>query len=212
MMKTKLFDLQGKETGTVKLADKIFNVEINKKLLWENVTALLKNKRKGFASTKTKNEVRGGGEKPYRQKGIGWARHGSIRSPIWKGGGVVFGPKPRDYFVRLPKKKKLKALLSSLSDKAKENKVIIIEDLSLESAKTKNFAAILKNINLDKVKTLVGLEKIDKNAKLASRNISHVILKRVDDINCLDVLWADYLLMTKKGLAKLEQRCLTKKS
>ena len=157
-MKTKLFDLQGKETGTVKLADEIFNVEINKKLLWENITALLKNKRKGFASTKTKNEVRGGGEKPYRQKGIGWARHGSIRSPIWKGGGVVFGPKPRDYFVRLPKKKKLKALLSSLSDKAKENKVIIIEDLSLESAKTKNFAAILKNINLDKVKTLVGMD------------------------------------------------------
>lgn len=212
MMKTKLFDLQGKETGTVQLSDKIFNVEINKKLLWENITVLLKNKRKGLASTKTKNEVRGGGEKPYRQKGIGWARHGSIRSPIWKGGGVVFGPKPRDYSVRLSRKKKLKALLSSLSDKAKENKVIIIEDLSLESAKTKNFAAILKNINLEKVKTLVGLEKIDKNAKLASRNISHVILKRVDDINCLDVLWADYFLMTKKGLAKLEQRCLMKKS
>jgi len=211
-METKLFDLHGKEAGKVKLADEIFNLDVNRTLLWENITALLQNKRKGLASTKTKNEVSGGGRKPYRQKGTGWARHGSIRSPIWKGGGVVFGPKPRDYFVRIPKKKRLRALLSSLSEKAKENKIVVIKDLSLESTKTKNFAAILKNINLDRAKTLVGLEKIDSNVKLASRNIPLVIIKRVDDINCLDVLSADYLLITKKGLEKLEQRCLTKRS
>ncbi len=211
-METKLFDLNGKEAGTVKLADKVFNLEVNRTLLWENVTALLQNKRKGSACTKTKNEVRGGGKKPYRQKGIGWARHGSIRSPIWKGGGVVFGPKPRDYFVHIPKKKRLKALLSSLSEKAKENKIVVIEDLNLESPKTKNFAVILKNVNLDNVKTLVGIEKIDSNVKLASRNIPRVTIKRVDDINCLDVLSVEYLLITKRGLEKLEQRCLTKKS
>lgn len=211
-METKLFDLNGKEAGTVKLPDKVFNLEVNRTLLWENVTVLLQNKRKGLACTKTKDEVRGGGKKPYRQKGLGWARHGSIRSPIWKGGGVVFGPKPRDYSVHIPKKKKLKALLSSLSEKAREKKVVVIEDLILQSPKTKNFAAILKNINLENVKTLVGLEKIDSNIKLASRNIPRVTIKRVDDINCLDVLSVEYLLITKKGLEKLEQRCLTKKS
>jgi len=211
-METKLFDINGKEVGTVKLADKIFNLDVNRTLLWENITALLQNKRKGLASTKTKNEVRGGGKKPYRQKGIGWARHGSIRSPIWRGGGVVFGPKPRDYFVHIPKKKRFRALLSSLCEKAKENKIVVIKDLSLASAKTKTFATILKNINLYKAKTLVGVEKIDENIKLASRNIPRVAIKRVDDINCLDVLLADYLLITKKGLEKLEQRCLTKRS
>ena len=211
-METKLFDINGKEVGTVKLADRIFNLDVNRTLLWENITALLQNKRKGLASTKTKNEVRGGGKKPYRQKGIGWARHGSIRSPIWRGGGVVFGPKPRDYYVHIPKKKRLRALLSSLCEKAKENKIVVIKDLSLESAKTKTFATILKNINLYNAKTLVGIEKIDENIKLASRNIPQVTIKRVDDINCLDVLLADYLLITKKGLEKLEQRCLTKKS
>lgn len=211
-METKLFDKQGKEIGKAKLTDKIFNLDVNKTLLWENTTALLKNKRKGFASTKNKAEVRGGGKKPYRQKGIGWARAGTNRSPIWKGGGVVFGPKPRDYSVRMPKKKKLKALLSSLSVKAKENTIFVIEDLNLESPKTKKFSNILKSINLNNVKTLVSVEQIGKNLKLAGRNIPYVSLKRVDDINCLDVLSVDYILITKKGLEKLEQRCTTKKS
>ena len=210
-MKKKVFDKQGKEIGTVELTDKIFKSNINKALLWENVTALLKNRRKGLASTKNKAEVKGGGRKPYRQKGIGWARHGSNRSPIWKGGGVVFGPKPRDYSVSIPKKKKIKALLSSLSTKAKEDKILVIDDLKLESFKTKDFADILKKVNLYNIKTLVGVEEIDKNLRLAGRNIPHVNLKRVTDINCLDVLSADFLLITKKGLDKLEQRCTMKK-
>jgi large subunit ribosomal protein L4 len=211
-MKTKLFNKQGKEIGTAELTDRIFNCTVSKALLWENVTALLKNKRKGLACTKNKAEVAGGGKKPYRQKGIGWARHGTIRSPIWKGGGVVFGPKPRDYSVAMPKKKKLKALLCSLSAKAKENKVAVIEELNLESPKTKIFADILKSINLADVKTLVGVEKINNNLRLAGRNISNVFLRRTTDINCLDVLSADYLLITKKGLELLEKRCVTKKS
>ena len=210
MMQTKLLDKSGKETGKVKLSDKIFKQDINKSLLWENVTALLKNKRRGTASAKNKTEVRGGGKKPYRQKGIGWARHGTTRSPIWRGGGVVFGPKPRNYTVRMPKKKKNKALLSSLSVKAKEEKIMVIENLDLEAPKTKDLAEILRNINLADIKTLIGVDALDKNLKLASRNIPYINLKRVDDINCLDVLAAEYFLLTKKGLDKLEKRCVTK--
>lgn len=210
-MKTKLFDKTGKETGKVTLNDSIFKQDINKALLWENITVLLKNQRKGLASTKNKTEVRGGGKKPHRQKGIGWARAGTIRSPIWRGGGVVFGPKPRDYSVRVPKKKKLKALLSSLSVKAQENRIMVIENLDIETPKTKNLAKILQSINLRDTKILMGVDVISKNVKLAGRNIPYVNLKRVDDINCLDVLSAEYLLVTKKGLEKLEKRCATKK-
>lgn len=210
-MQTKLFNKEGKESGTVELTGTIFAQKINHPLLWEAVDAALKNRRKGLASTKTKAEVRGGGAKPYRQKGIGWARHGSTRSPIWKGGGVTFGPKPRDYSVSMPKKKKMKALLAALSVKAQESRILVIEDLTLETSKTKNFAEILKGINVGKARTLVAVDKVDKNLVLASRNVSNVNLKRADDINCYDVLSVEYLLVTKKGLEKLEQRCATKK-
>jgi large subunit ribosomal protein L4 len=211
MMQTKLFDKTGKESGTIELAGTVFEQKVNQPLLWETVNAVLKSHRKGFASTKTKAEVRGGGAKPYRQKGIGWARHGSTRSPIWKGGGVVFGPKPRDYSVSMPKKKRMKALLASLSVKAQESKILVIEDLTLQTPKTKNFVEILKGINVGTARTLVTVDEMDKNLILASRNISNVSLKKASDINCHDVLSAEYLLVTKKGLEKLEQRCATKK-
>lgn len=211
-METKLFDIQGKEIGTINLSEAIFSQDENDPLIWENVTALLKNRRRGCASTKSKNEVKGGGSKPYRQKGIGWARHGSNRSPIWRGGGVVFGPKPRDYSVSMPKKKRKKALIVSLSTRAKENKIMVIEDLKIEAPKTKMVVDLLKNINLSNVKTLIGVGEINNNLRLACRNIPHVNLKRVNDINCLDVLSAEYVLMTKKGLEELGQRCATKKS
>ncbi len=211
MQKT-LFDKTGKKIGTVTLNDTIFNSNVNKTLLWENVTALMSNRRRGTAHTKTRAEVKGGGSKPWRQKGIGWARHGSIRSPIWRGGGVVFGPRSRDYSTSIPKKKKMKALISSLSAKAKENKIFVVEDLDLEAPKTKVFADILKNINITKEKTLIGVDKINQNLKLAGRNIPYVYIKKVDDINCLDILSAQCFVMTKKGLEKLEQRCATKRS
>jgi large subunit ribosomal protein L4 len=210
-MQTKLFDRNGKESGTIELGENIFNQKINKALLWEAINAIRDNRRKGCASTKTKAEVRGGGKKPWRQKGIGWARHGSIRSPIWKGGGVVFGPKPRDYSSSISKKKKIGALLASLSAKAHENKVLVIEELDLTTPKTKNFAQIIKDIKIDKAKTLVAVDEVNKNTLLASRNVPNVDLKKANDINCYDVLNAEYLLITQKGLEKLEQRCAPKK-
>jgi len=212
MMETKLFNIQGEEIGKAQLPDEIFNQAINKPLLWEAVTILLRNQRKGIAKTKTRAEVSGGGRKPWPQKHTGWARHGSIRSPIWRKGGVVFGPKPRDYSTTIPKKKRLKALVSSLSAKAKEKKVWVIEKFDFETPKTKNVAKILNRIKLTNKKILIGVEGIDKNLKLATRNIPTVYLKRVDDINCYDVLSTDFLLLTKGGIERLAQRCITKNS
>lgn len=210
-MQTKLFDKTGKESGTIELEKRIFNQPVNKSLLWEAVNALLDNRRKGNANTKTKAEVRGGGKKPWRQKGIGWARHGSIRSPLWRGGGITFGPKPMDYETRIPRKKKIGALLSSLSVKAQEKKILVIEELSLDLPKTKNFVQILKDMDIGQAKTLVAVDAVQSNILMASRNVPNVNLKRANDINCYDVLSADYLLITKKGLEKLEQRCVSKK-
>lgn len=210
-MQTKLFDKQGKASGTVELVKDVFEQKANESLLWETINTILGNRRKGSASTKTKNEVRGGGRKPWRQKGIGWARHGSTRSPLWRGGGVSFGPKPRDYTIPMPKQKKMKALISSLSLKAKENKIFVIEELNIEKPKTKDFIEIMKNVNLNNMKTLVAVAEMSKNLSLASRNIPNVSLRRAADINCYDVLTAEWLLITKKGLKKLEQRCVAKK-
>lgn len=210
-MQTKLFDKQGKESGTVELGKDVFSQKINEPLLWETINTILKNQRRGTASTKNRTEVRGGGRKPYRQKGIGWARHGSIRSPIWRGGGVVFGPKPRDFHTNIPKKKKMKALLASLGARAKENKIMVIEDFVLEAPKTRSFVNILKGIKLDQAKTLIAVDEINENLLLASRNVPNVNVKRASDINCYDVISTEYLLLTKKALEKLEQRCATKK-
>jgi len=210
-MKTSVFDKQCKEIGSVQLDNTVFNKEANEHLLWEIIVLLQRNQRKGVASTKNKAEVSGGGKKPYRQKGIGWARHGTNRSPIWRGGGVVFGPKPRDYSTKIPKKKRTNALLMSLSAKAQEERIKIVTDLGLETPKTKELVTILKSMALENVKTLIGVDSLDTNLKRAGQNIPYILLKRVQDFNCLDILSVDYVLMTKKGLEKLEQRCATKK-
>ena len=210
-METKLFNRNGEEVGKVNLNDKVFNQEIKTPLIWENVTVILRNQRSGLAKTKNRAEVRGGGKKPWRQKGTGRARHGSIRSPIWRKGGVVFGPKPRDYSTQFPKKKKLLALISTLSEKARDNRIVVIDQIALETPKTKVLVELLKKTNLAGNKTLIGLEEMNQNLKLAGKNIPGLHLKRVEDINCYDVLAANYVMFTKKGLEKLEQRCTTKK-
>ncbi len=210
-METILLNVQGAEIGKQKLSGKIFEQPVKKTLLWENIKNLLNNQRRGTAKAKTRAEIRGGGKKPWRQKGIGWARHGSIRSPIWRKGGVVFGPKPRDYYTKLPQKKRLGALIISLSAKAGENRVIVIEDIKLDQPKTKIFYNILKTAKLDEKKLLIGVDSLSGNLKLAIRNIPKVNLRRIIDVNAYDVMSADYVLLTKKALENLEIRCITKK-
>lgn len=210
-METKLYNQNGEEIGNLKLPKDVFENKINKALLWEIVTTILNNQRQGTAKTKCRAEVSGGGKKPWRQKGIGWARHGSIRSPIWRKGGVVFGPKPRDYYKNVPQRKKILALVSALSAVAKENKVIVIEDIILEKPKTKALQEILKKLNLSRAKLLISTNGINKNILLAARNIPGIVLKRVADINCYDVMSADYLLFTKNSISELEKRCVTNK-
>jgi len=211
-VETILLNVQGEEIGKQKLPGKIFEQPVKKTLLWENIKNLLNNQRRGTAKAKTRAEIRGGGKKPWRQKGIGWARHGSIRSPIWRKGGVVFGPKPRDYYSKLPQKKRLGALIISLSAKAGENRVVIIEDIKLDQPKTKVVYNLLKTAKLDEKKLLIGVDSLSSNLKLALRNIPKVSLRRIIDVNAYDVMSADYVLLTKKALENLESRCSTKKS
>ncbi len=206
-MDTKLFNQSGEEIGKIELPKKVFGAQVNKTLLWEAITIILNNQRRGTAKTKTRAEVRGGGKKPWRQKGTGLARHGSIRSPIWRKGGVVFGPKPRDYFKTMPKQKKTKALLSALSVAAQEERIRVIEDMNIEKPSTKTVNELLKKIKLSGAKILISPDKISKNLLLSARNIPGINLKRSVDLNCYDVLWADYILFTKNGLSELEKRC-----
>lgn len=209
-METTLFDDRGAEKGKHKLAPKVFEQKVRKSLLWENVKTILNNQRRGTAKAKCRAEIRGGGKKPWRQKGIGWARHGSIRSPIWRKGGVVFGPKPRDYYVKMPRKKKLLALVSSLSAKAADQKIVVIEKITLAQPRTKMLFEILKKASLAGKRLLIGVDNHDRNLLLAARNIPQLALKRVADFNAYDVMAADYILFTRSGLDNLEQRCSTK--
>lgn len=206
-MDTKLFNQQGEEIGKLKLPEKIFNAEVNKALLWEHINIIMNNKRQGTAKTKTRAEVKGGGRKPWRQKGTGYARHGSIRSPIWRKGGVVFGPKPRDYYKTFPQRKKIKALLSALSTTAQEDRIRVIDEFKFEKPNTKSLKEILKKMDLNNSKILISPETIDRNLLLSARNIPYVIVKKASDINCYDILWADYVVLTKNALSELEKRC-----
>ncbi len=208
-METKLYNQQGEEIGNIQLPKKIFENKINKALLWEAVNVILNNQRQGTAKAKCRAEVRGGGKKPWRQKGIGWARHGSIRSPIWRKGGVVFGPKPRDYYKVIPQKKKTLALLSSLSAIAKENRVFVIEEIKMEKPSTKTLAEVLKKMNMAKAKVLITTDTISNNLLLAARNIPGVVIKRALDVNCYDILGTDYLVLAKSAIPELEKRCAT---
>jgi large subunit ribosomal protein L4 len=179
--------------------EKYFSYKNPEFVLHEYITAYLANQRQGTHSTKTRAEVRGGGRKPWVQKHTGRARQGSIRSPLWRKGGIVFGPKPRDYEVKFPKKKKLLVKYLSLADKIKNNNLIVIRELKVESHKTKNFAMLLKNLNLDSQKVLIIDKNIDDKVKLAARNLQNVDLCRINDINAYIVLKNNKLLITKEA-------------
>ena len=195
--------------GETELPKEIFEVALNSDLVHQVVLSQISNRRRKIAKTKDRSEVRGGGRKPWRQKGTGRARHGSIRSPIWKGGGVTFGPTTEKVFKKIiPKKMRKKALFMVLSVKAKENFIFILDKLEIKNSKTKSMIEILNKLFLKKGSGLVVLPKIDKNLILASRNISKVNAIQAKDLNVLDLLNYKYLVMPKEAIEVIKETFL----
>ncbi len=193
----------GKEVEKLELSDKIFGVEINEGIVHKAVVAQLANKRQGTQSALTRSEVRGGGRKPWRQKGTGHARQGSIRAPQWTGGGVVFAPKPRDYSKKINKKESRLALFSALTSKLQDEKLIVVDSLAFDAPKTKEFVKVLENIKASKA--LVVLEGENENVVLSARNIPDVDTEARTAINVYDILKHDSLVMTKDAVKALEE-------
>ena len=204
MPKVSVYNQEGQPVGEIELSDTVFGAEVNEALLHQAVVMYLANQRQGTASTKTRGEVRGGGRKPWRQKGLGRARHGSIRSPIWVGGGVVFGPKPRDYRQAMPKKARRAALRSALSAKVRDGALIVLDDLKLAQPKTKEMAGVLKRLGADR-KPLIVLGERDPNVELSARNLPGAGTAQAADINVYQVLAHDPLVLTRAAVAKLEE-------
>ena len=203
MANVSVYNIEGKEVGKIDLSDAVFGVEVNEHLVHMAVVSQLANNRQGTHKAKTRSEVSGGGRKPWRQKGTGHARQGSTRAPQWTGGGVVFAPVPRDYSFKMNKREKRAALKSALTSRVEENKFIVIDEINFEEAKTKNFANILKN--LDVSKALVVLEDDNKNAELSARNIADVKTAKTNTINVYDILKYNTVITTKAVVAKIEE-------
>ncbi len=203
MAKVSVVNMEGKEVGTIDLSDEIFGVEINEHLVHLAVVQQLANKRQGTQKAKTRSEVSGGGKKPWRQKGTGHARQGSIRAPQWKGGGVVFAPVPRDYSFKMNKKEKRAALKSALTSKVQDQKLIVVDELKMDEIKTKAFVQILKNIKAEKA--LVVLNEKDDNVILSARNIPDAKTALTNTINVYDVMNAGTVVLTKAAVATIEE-------
>ncbi len=204
MPKVAVFNIEGKQVGDMELNDDIFAVEINEALLHQVVVNQLANRRQGTVATKNRALVRGGGRKPWRQKGTGRARVGSIRSPIWVGGGVVFGPAPGDHSYKIPKKARRAALKSALSAKVRDAKFVIVDQLAIDKPKTKKMVEILEALDA-KTKALVVLSEWDTNIYLALRNIPNTLLAKSVGLNVYDILNHDKIVITKDAVAKLEE-------
>ncbi len=199
----------GKESGKVDVNPEVFASRINQRLIELVLNAYAGNQRKGLADTKTRREVRGGGKKPWRQKGTGNARQGSIRSPQWRGGGTVFGPTPRSYRTELPKSMKRKALVAALSLKAKQETIQVIESLKLKNPKTKELAQIIENIKLENKKVLFVGTKLGDEIKRASKNMrKRFKIEEVENVNAYDILRKQHIIIEKDALAALEKRAL----
>ena len=203
MANVSVYNIEGKEVGSIELNDAVFGVEVNEHLVHMAVVNQLANNRQGTQSAKTRSEVSGGGRKPWRQKGTGHARQGSTRSPQWTGGGVVFAPKPRDYSFKMNKKEKKIALLSALTSKVADNKIVVLDEFKLDEIKTKKFAEVMNNLKVSKA--LVVLEGENKNVVLSGRNIPTVKVSATNEINTYDVLKYDTLVVTKAAVEKLQE-------
>ncbi len=203
MANVAVLNMAGAQVGTIELNDAIFGIEANMHVMHLAVVQYLANRRQGTQSTKTRAEVRGGGRKPYRQKGTGRARQGSIRSPQWVGGGVVFAPKPRDYSFKLNKKVKRLALQSALSTKVAEGKIIVLDELTLPEVKTKEMVKVLGNIKCNNA--LIVMDGSNKNVMLSARNIPAVKTASVNTINVYDLLKYNHLVVTKEAVEKIQE-------
>lgn len=203
MANVSVFNIEGKEVGTIDLNDAVFGVEVNEHLVHMAVVSQLANNRQGTQKAKTRSEVSGGGRKPWRQKGTGHARQGSTRAPQWTGGGVVFAPTPRDYSFKLNKKEKRAALKSALTSRVEEKKFIVIDELSFDEIKTKKFQEVLNNLNVNKA--LVVLEDGNKNVEISARNIPDVKTARTNTINVFDILKYNTVITTKAAVATIEE-------
>lgn len=203
MAKVAVYNMSGQQVGEIELNDAVFGVEVNEPVLHSAVVQYLANNRQGTQSAKTRAEVRGGGRKPWRQKGTGRARQGSIRSPQWVGGGVVFAPKPRDYSFKLNKKVKRLALKSALSSRVQLNKIVVLDELKFDEIKTKNMKNVLDQLKLNKA--LIVLDQKDTNVMLSARNIPNVKTALVNTINVYDILKYDTFVITKDAVAAIEE-------
>ncbi len=203
MANVSVYNMEGKEVGTMELSDAVFGVEVNEHLVHLAVVAQLANKRQGTQKAKTRSEVSGGGKKPWRQKGTGHARQGSTRAPQWKGGGMVFAPTPRDYTVTLNKKEKRAALKSALTSRVNENKFVVVDELKFDEIKTKSFKGVMDNLNVSKA--LVVLADNDQNTILSARNLPEVKTSLVNTINVYDILKYNTVVATKAAVASIEE-------
>jgi len=203
MANVSLYNMKGKEVGMIELNDAIFGVEVNEHLVHMAVVQQLANNRQGTQKAKTRSEVSGGGRKPWRQKGTGHARQGSIRAPQWKGGGVVFAPVPRDYSFKLNKKEKRAALKSALTDKVQSGNIVVVDELKFDEIKTKSFAEVMKNLKVES--GIVVIAENDNNVVLSARNMADVNTTLVGTINVYDILNAKTLVLTKDAVEKIEE-------
>ncbi|MCI7740254.1 MAG: 50S ribosomal protein L4 [Lachnospiraceae bacterium] len=203
MANVAVYNMEGNEVGTIELNDAVFGVEVNEHLIHLAVVRQLANKRQGTQKAKTRSEVRGGGRKPWRQKGTGHARQGSIRAPQWTGGGVVFAPTPRDYEVKMNKKERRAALKSALTSRVQDNKLVVLDELKFDEIKTKAMKNVLTNLKVDKA--LVVMPQLDQNVVLSARNIENVATATTSTINVYDVMKYSTVILTKDAVASIEE-------
>mgnify|MGYP001595568480 FL=1 len=208
-MKAIVYNQKGEKVGDVSLPKEIFDVKLNSDLLHQIVVSQMANKRQITAHTKDRSEVRGGGKKPWRQKGTGRARHGSIRSPLWRGGGVTFGPRKDRIFAKdIPKKMRRKALFMVFSEKAKGNLLVILDKIEIDKPKTKEFAKILRKLPCKENSCLIALPEYDKKVFLSARNIKKTNIVEARNLNVIDLMSSKYLLMEKETIKTLEKTFL----
>ena len=203
MANVTVYNMEGNEVGTMELNDAVFGVEVNEHLVHLAVVRQLANNRQGTQKAKTRSEVSGGGRKPWRQKGTGHARQGSIRAPQWTGGGVVFAPVPRDYEVKMNKKERRAALKSALTSKVQDNKLVVVDSLTLAEAKTKEMKKVLTNLKADKALVITAAD--DQNVAISARNIADVQTATVNTMNVYDVMKHNTVVVTKDAVASIEE-------